>query len=56
MIQGFKLDDGKLRCELCSKPYLPHELGTLTITYKETGITEKYQVCLECGKKLGAEE
>lgn len=52
VIRGFKLDDGKIRCELCGKPYLPKDLGTLTVTHKDTGITEKYQVCLECGKKL----
>ena len=53
VIRGFKLDDGKPRCELCSKPCQPHELGTLTITHKDTGETEKHLVCLECGKKLG---
>lgn len=56
VIQGFKLDDGKLRCELCSKPYLPKDLGTLTVTQKDTGETKKYLVCLECGKKLSKEE
>lgn len=55
VIRGFKLDDCKLRCELCSKPCQPHELGTLTITYKDTGETEKHLVCLECGKKLARE-
>jgi Fe2+ or Zn2+ uptake regulation protein len=52
VIRGFKLDDGKLRCALCSKPCQPHELGTLTIKYEATGETEKHLVCLECGKKL----
>lgn len=54
VMQGFKLDDGKckLSCELCRKPCQPHELGTLTVTHKETGDTVKYLVCLECGKKL----
>ena len=56
VIQGFKLDDGKLRCALCSKPCQPHELGTLTIKHKDIGETEKHLVCLECGRKLGAEE
>lgn len=55
VIRGFKLDDGKLRCELCSKPCLPKDLGTLTVTHKDTGETETHKVCLECGKKLGAE-
>ena len=44
VIRGFKLDDGKLRCELCSKPYLPKDLGTLTIKHKDTGETEKHLV------------
>ena len=52
VIRGFKLDDGKIRCKLCNKPYLPKDLGTLTVTHKDTGETETYQVCLECGKKL----
>ena len=52
VIREFKLDDGKLRCELCNKPYLPKDLGTLTVTQKDTGETETYKVCLECGKKL----
>lgn len=52
VIRGFKLDDGKLRCELCSKVCMPHDLGTLTVTYKDTGETEKHLICLECGKKL----
>ena len=41
VIRGFKLDDGKLRCELCSKPCQPHELGTLTITHKDIGEKEE---------------
>lgn len=52
VIRGFKLDDGKTRCELCSKPCLPKDLGTLTVTHKDTGKTETHKVCLECGKKL----
>ena len=51
-IRCFKLDDGKIRCELCNNPCQPHELGTLTITHKNTGKTETHLVCLECGKKL----
>lgn len=52
VIRGFKLDDGKIRCELCSKPYLPKDLGTLTVTRKDTNETESHQICLECGKRL----
>lgn len=52
VIRGFKLDDGKLRCELCSKSCLPRDLGTLTVTHKDIGKTETHKVCLECGKKL----
>ena len=52
VIQGFKLDDGKIRCELCSKEVPNEQLGTLTITNKDTGKTEMHLVCLECGKKL----
>ena len=56
VIRGFKLDDGKIRCELCNKPCMPKDLGTLTVTRKNTNETEKHQVCLECGKKLGGIE
>ena len=56
VIQGFKLDDGKIRCELCSKEVSNEQLGTLTITYKDTGETETHKVCLECGKKLEEKE
>ena len=56
VIQGFKLDDGKLRCELCSKEVSNEQLGTLTITHKDTGETETHKVCLECGKKLEEKE
>ena len=56
VIRGFKLDDGKLRCALCSKPCQPHELGTLTVIHKDTGKTETHKVCLECGKKLEEKE
>ena len=56
VIRGFKLDDGKIRCELCNKPCMPKDLGTLTVTRKDTNETEKHQVCLECGKKLGGIE
>ena len=52
VIRGFKLDDGKPRCELCSKPCLLKDLGALTVTQKDTGKTETHKVCLECGKKL----
>ena len=36
VIRGFKLDDGKIRCELCNKPCIPEDLGTLTVTRKDT--------------------
>ena len=52
VIRGFKLDDGKERCELCNKAVSKEQLGTLTITYGDTGETETHKVCLECGKKL----
>lgn len=53
IIRGFKLDDGKIRCELCNKTCMPEDLGTLTVTRKDTNETESHQVCLECGKRLG---
>jgi hypothetical protein len=52
VIRGFKLDDGKARCELCNKVVPKEQIGTLTITYRDTGESETHQVCLECGKKL----
>ena len=51
-IQGFKLDDGNLRCELCNKVVSNEQLGTLTIKDLNTGKSETHKVCLECGKKL----
>ena len=56
VIRGFKLDDGMVRCELCGNVYMPKDLGTLTVTHKDTGETEKHSVCLKCGKKLGGTE
>ena len=56
VIRGFKLGDGKIRCELCNKPCIPEDLGTLTVTRKDTNETESHQVCLECGKRLGGIE
>lgn len=52
VVRGFKLDDGKIRCELCNKEVSKEQLGTLTITNIDIGKTETHQVCLECGKKL----
>ena len=52
VIRGFKLDDGKIRCELCNKTCMLEDLGTLTVTRKDSNETEKHQVCLECGKRL----
>lgn len=56
VIRSFKLNDGKIRCELCNKPCIPEDLGTLTVTRKDTNKTEKHQVRLECGKRLGGIE
>ena len=40
VIRGFKLDDGKIRCELCNKPCIPEDLGTLTVTRKDTVVKD----------------
>ena len=52
VIRGFKLDDGKTRCELCDKVVPIEQLGTLTVKDLYTGETETHKVCLECGKEL----
>ena len=51
-IHGFKLDDGKKRCEGCGRTFPENEMGTLTITDQRTGRSEKCSYCYECGKKL----
>lgn len=56
VIHGFKLEDLKQRCEICSRALPEKEMGTLTITDQETGQTEKHFLCLECGKKIGGIE
>lgn len=52
ILEGFKLDDLKQRCESCVQTFSVKEIGTLTITNEVTGATEKHYLCLECGKKL----
>lgn len=51
ILEGFKLDDMKQRCEDCGRTFPRKEIGTLTIT-QGTGHQEKHFLCLECGKKL----